>query len=199
MTEPDLLLPDLLLPRAGQAVDRLLRRVVAAHGLTPTSLGVLGVLVRGRPAAHRDLAAALGVAPATLTPVVDALERAGEVVRVRDAVDRRVVRVGVTGAGSARYAAAFAAVGRELRARVPQPPPGSEAAVRGYLCAVLAALDGVVPPASADADGGPAPAPVGQVEPGGEGPHPAVELDGQRHLGGVGPRMAEPDAVEARG
>lgn len=199
--EPDPLLPDLLLPRAGQAVDRLLRRVVAAHGLTPTALGVLGVLVRGRPLAHRDLAAALGVAPATLTPVVDALERAGEVVRVRDAVDRRVVRVGVTGPGSVRYAAAFAAVGRELRARVPQPPPGAEAAVRGYLSAVLTALEGVAPqgPVSADAHGRPAPAPVGQVEPGRERAHPAVELDGERHLGGVGPRMAEPHAVEARG
>ncbi|MBW0135981.1 MarR family transcriptional regulator [Pseudonocardia abyssalis] len=179
---------DLLLPQAGQAVDRLLRRVVAAHGLTPTSLGVLGVLARGRPAAHRELAAGLGVAPATLTPVVDALERAGQVVRVRDAVDRRIVRVCVTDAGRGCYLAAFTAVARDLRRHVPPPPP----AVRAYLHSVLAALDG-----SADADGRPAPAAVVEVEPGREGAHLAVELDGQRHLGGVRPRMAEPDPAEA--
>lgn len=127
---------DLLLPRAGQAVDRVARRAVAAHGLTPTSLGVLGVLSRGRPAAHRELAAELGVAPATLTPVVDALERAGQVVRVRDVVDRRVVRVRVTDAGRERYLAAFDAVARELRDRVPPVPPG----VRDYLVSVLAGL-----------------------------------------------------------
>lgn len=127
----------LLLPRAGQAVDRLLRRAVAAHELTPTTLGVLGVLVRGGAAAHRELAAELGVAPGTLTPAVDALERAGQVVRVRDAADRRVVRVSATPAGRDRHAAAFAAVEDVLRARVPQPPP----AVRDYLRAVLAALE----------------------------------------------------------
>jgi DNA-binding MarR family transcriptional regulator len=131
--------PGLLLPRAGQAVDRVLRRAVAAHDLTPTSLGVLGVLVRGRPVAHRELAAELGVAPGTLTPVVDALERAGQAVRVRDAADRRVVRVSVTAPGRARHAAALDAVARALRERVPQPPP----AVRDYLQAVLDALDPV--------------------------------------------------------
>jgi DNA-binding MarR family transcriptional regulator len=137
MTAPDPSEPGLLLPRAGQAVDRLLRRAVAAHDLTPTSLGVLGVLVRGGPAAHRELAAELGVAPGTLTPAVDALERAGQVVRVRDTADRRVVRVSTTAAGRVRYGAAFAAVAGVLRDRVPQPPP----AVRDYLQAVLDALD----------------------------------------------------------
>lgn len=189
---------DLLLPRAGQAVDRVLRRAVAAHGLSPTSLGVLGVLARGRPAAHRELAAELGVAPATLTPVVDALERAGQVVRERDAVDRRVVRVRVTRAGRERYLDAFAAVARELRARVPPPPPE----VRGYLRSVLTALDepaGDEPVAgrSADAHGRPAPPAVLQVEAGRQGAHLPVELDGQRRLGGVGPRVAEPEPAEA--
>lgn len=136
MTPPDPTESGLLLPRAGQAVDRVLRRAVAAHDLTPTSLGVLGVLVREGPTAHRELAAELGVAPGTLTPAVDALERAGQVVRVRDDSDRRVVRVSVTATGRARHAAAFAAVTDVLRDRVPHPPP----AVRDYLRAVLAAL-----------------------------------------------------------
>jgi DNA-binding MarR family transcriptional regulator len=197
---PDALAAGLLLPRAGQAVDRLLRRAVAAHGLTPTSLGVLGVLARGRPASHRDLAAALGIAPATLTPAVDALERGGLVRRVRDTADRRVVQVRATDAGLARYAAAVDAAARELGARVP-PPSG---AVRDYLVAVVAAAEGAAVEetarartASAHPDDGPAPAAVAQVEAGGQGAHPAVELDGHGHLGGVGPRVAEPDPAEA--
>lgn len=193
---PDALAAGLLLPRAGQAVDRLLRRAVAAHGLTPTSLGVLGVLARGRPASHRDLAAALGIAPATLTPAVDALERGGFVRRVRDTNDRRVVQVRATDAGQARYAAAVDAATRELGARVPTP----SGAVRDYLAAVVTAAEGATACAgvtSADPDDGPAPAAVAQVEAGGQGAHPAVELHGHGHLGGVGPRVAEPDPAEA--
>ncbi|WP_372452458.1 MarR family transcriptional regulator [Pseudonocardia oceani] len=168
---------------------------MAAHGLTPTSLGVLGVLARGRPASHRDLAAALGIAPATLTPAVDALERGGLVRRVRDTTDRRVVQVRATDAGLARYAAAVDAAARELGARVP-PPSG---AVRDYLVAVVAAAEEIAygRDASADPDDGPAPAAVAQVEARGQGAHPAVELDGHGHLGGVGPRVAEPDPAEA--
>ncbi|QJY46748.1 MarR family transcriptional regulator [Pseudonocardia broussonetiae] len=219
---PDALAAGLLLPRAGQAVDRLLRRAVAAHGLTPTSLGVLGVLARGRPASHRDLAAALGIAPATLTPAVDALERGGLVRRVRDTVDRRVVQVRATDAGLTRYAGAVDAAARELGERVPTPPGAVADAVRDYLLAVVAAAEGAAVPgqalpgaatrvdgagaegaavvaargASADPDDGPAPAPVAQVEAGGQRADPSVELDGHRDLGGVGARVAEPDPAE---
>lgn len=198
---PDALAAGLLLPRAGQAVDRLLRRAVAAHGLTPTSLGVLGVLARGRPASHRDLAAALGIAPATLTPAVDALERGGLVRRVRDTADRRVVQVRATDAGLARYAGAVDAAARELGERVPTPPGAVADAVRDYLLAVVAAAEGAAVVAargaSADPDDGPAPAPVAQVEAGGQRADPSVELDGHRHLGRVGARVAEPDPAEA--
>lgn len=141
MTEPDPTEPGLLLARAGQATDRVLRRAVAAHDLTPTSLGVLGVLVGAGPAAHRELAAELGVAPGTLTAVVDALERSGHVVRIRDAADRRVVRVSATATGRARHAAALTAVTHVLRDRMPQPPP----AVRDYLQSVLDAMGGWAP------------------------------------------------------
>lgn len=130
-----------LLPRAGQAIGRGYRHAVAAHGLTPASIGVLRLLVEGGPASHRELAAALGVAPGTLTPVVDALERAGSVTRKRDGVDRRVVRVAISAAGRARFAAASAQVARTFGERLPQPPPEHDAIVRGYLLSVLDALD----------------------------------------------------------
>ncbi len=129
------------LPRAGQALGRRLRHAVASHGLTPTSLGVLGVLVAGGPASHRELAAALGVSPGTLTPVVDVLERAGSVTRTRDGADRRVVHVSISPDGRSRFADASAQVTRAFAEHLPQLPADQEAIVRAYLVSLLDALE----------------------------------------------------------
>lgn len=134
-----------LLPRTGHVVGHCVRRAVAAHGLTPASTRVLRVLAATGPVSHRELAAGLGVAPGTLTPVVDALERAGSVRRDRDAADRRVVRVSITTPGRERLVAAGAEVARALGARVPQPAPEHEVIVRDYLLSVLAALHDPTP------------------------------------------------------
>jgi MarR family transcriptional regulator for hemolysin len=48
---------------------------------------------------QHELAAALGIEGPTLTRHLDALEKAGLVVRVRDTTDRRAVRVEATDAG----------------------------------------------------------------------------------------------------
>lgn len=128
-----------LLPRVGAALARHQQRVAAAHGVTPTALGVLGVLVRDDRLSHRELAGRLGVTPATLTAVVDALEAADEVRRTRDRDDRRIVRLGITGAGRERWAAVSGEVARALPG-VPGVAPEDEATVRRYLVAVLAAV-----------------------------------------------------------
>ncbi len=126
-----------LVARAGAAVDRHRRRIAAGHGLTPTAIAVLAALdEKARPApSHRELAGRVALTPATLTPVLDALEAAGEVVRRRDGVDRRVVRLHRTAAGRARLARATPVSG------LPRPAPEVEPAVRAYLLAVLAAAD----------------------------------------------------------
>ncbi len=138
---PDVPLEELV-ARVGAAVDRHRRRLAAGHGLTPTALAVLAALddatVDGEvlPApSHRDLAGRVALTPATLTPVLDALEAAGEVVRRRDAADRRIVRLHRTPAGRARLAAATPVRG------LPRPAPDVEPAVRAYLLAVLAAAE----------------------------------------------------------
>lgn len=136
--DPQLMPLHRLLSRVGQAVSRYSRDVVAAHGLTVTSMGVLGVLADGSAVSHRELSGYLGVAPATLTPVVDALEVAGELARERDSADRRVVRLRITECGQRRLADAHGAV-VALRSGLPQPPPGEAEVVRAYLLAVLAA------------------------------------------------------------
>jgi MarR family transcriptional regulator, organic hydroperoxide resistance regulator len=130
---------EVLLSRVGAAVTRHRRRQAARHGLTPTAIAVLAALDagsgRGAAPSHRELAGTLGLSPATLTPVVDALEAAGEVRRERDRTDRRVVRLHPTAAGRTHLA------GAHSPSSLPRPAPEIEPAVRAYLLAVLAAVE----------------------------------------------------------
>ncbi len=119
---------------------------MAVHGLSATALAVLGALAHADALSHRELAGRLGVTPATLTPVVDALAARGDVVRQRDRDDRRQVRLSITAGGRDRLAAAFAAVAGALRERMPQPSPDERTVIRAYLLAVLAAVDTDGPP-----------------------------------------------------
>ncbi|HYH29539.1 MAG TPA: MarR family transcriptional regulator [Pseudonocardia sp.] len=130
-----------LLVRAGQALQRRARAAAAGHGLSATALEVLGVLVAQDAPSQRDLAGHLRLSPATLTPVLDALEAAGALVRTRDGADRRVVRIAVTAAGRERAAAAATGghgVGFE-------PSPQEAAVVRAYLVRLLDFLEDVDP------------------------------------------------------
>lgn len=113
----------MLLVRAGREVDRRRRAVAAEHGLSATALAVLQALPDAAGTSHRDLAGALGLTPATLTPVVDALDADGLVARERDLRDRRVVRIALTAAGRDRAAVAAGAVARDVAAWLPVAPP----------------------------------------------------------------------------
>jgi DNA-binding MarR family transcriptional regulator len=121
-----------LLVRTGRAVARARRP--DDPGLSPTARAVLVLVDVHGPCAHRDLAVALDVAPATVTAVVDGLERRGHVTRVRDERDRRVVRVALTATGRARLA------DEPPADRLPQPSPAEAEVVRRYLVSVLVAL-----------------------------------------------------------
>ncbi|MGE3287938.1 MAG: MarR family transcriptional regulator [Pseudonocardia sp.] len=101
--------------------------------------GVAVAPAGGAGRSHRELAARLGVAPATLTPALDALEHAGAVRRTRDPADRRVVRLAITPDGRHRLAQASPVL-RAAVGALPQPSPGDEEVVRRYLLALLAAV-----------------------------------------------------------
>lgn len=186
MDDPGDLALHRLLSRAGRAAARWERRAAAGHGLTPTGMAALAHLAAAGPCGHRDLAAALHLAPATLTPVVDDLERAGYAERVRDRADRRVVRVAATAAGLRRTAEAAPAVDALADGVLPGP---DRDVVRRWLLAALAVLDGGDSP---EAHGRPAPPPPGEVEARGEGPHGPVDVQDGRHLGRAVAGMVDP-------
>lgn len=137
---PELMPLARLVPWTGAALARHLQRAVAEFGLTPTSLGVLDVLADRHGLSHRELAARLGLTPATLTPVLDALEAGGDLQRERDPSDRRVVRLSITTRGRERQRTASARVSEVTQAALPHPPPEQVEIIRSYLLAVLAAV-----------------------------------------------------------
>ena len=63
--------------------------------LKDVDLDCLELINRQGPMSPSDLARSAGLHPATMTGILDRLERAGWVVRERDPSDRRVVLVGV--------------------------------------------------------------------------------------------------------
>ena len=102
-----------LVALAGHVTSQRFGRVMGRqHGLTSAGAAVLTVLnwgigrgvEQGKPgrATHAELARRCFLTPATLTGVVDTLEKAGYVRRERDDADRRVVWLVLTDAGRER-------------------------------------------------------------------------------------------------
>jgi MarR family 2-MHQ and catechol resistance regulon transcriptional repressor len=89
------------LMRAARAVTACLEHRLAAEGLTGTQLGVLEAILHKGPLTHRELGRKLLTSAGNMTDVVDKLEGRGLVRRVRDAEDRRQVRVELTRPGRA--------------------------------------------------------------------------------------------------
>jgi DNA-binding MarR family transcriptional regulator len=78
---------------------RHVRREDPTAGVPPAQLSALSVLVFGGPRTLGELAAAEQVRPPTMTRIVQGLEAAGLVRRVRDADDGRVRRLHATAKG----------------------------------------------------------------------------------------------------
>lgn len=93
-----------------RGVNALTRRVderLSDAGLTFIQTMVLHHLVARGASQPRDLSQVMAVRSQALTGLLDRLERAGHIERVRDQHDRRAVRLVVTEKGRAAYERAF--------------------------------------------------------------------------------------------
>ncbi len=82
------------------AIDRVCAHRLQAHGLSEGRFVILVVLLAaGEALAPHDLAARIGVTRATMTGLLDGLERGGLVARRRNRHDRRSVNIALTAAG----------------------------------------------------------------------------------------------------
>ena len=96
------------LRRILRATEQYERELAQAAGLTPAKLRVLQILSAetGRQAPPSRLAGRMGVSQATVTALVDQLEKRGYVLRERSVADRRQLLVRLTEAGAEALAQA---------------------------------------------------------------------------------------------
>lgn len=147
-----------LLRAYGIESNRLARRYAAAAAVHPTDLQALELLSRDElPMTVGALGAALGLSSASMTGLVDRLEAAGHVERVRDDADRRRVRVRMTGGALDAATAHFGPWVERLHGAMDELDDEGLAVVSRFLAATVAATRdaGQDAPAS-DADPRPA-------------------------------------------
>jgi DNA-binding MarR family transcriptional regulator len=91
-----------LLVRAAESFLALANRALARHDLSTTGREVLAVLEgAGQPLPAGKIAARVLVTTASMTAVLDTLERRGLLRRTPDPIDRRRVLIGITDSGRA--------------------------------------------------------------------------------------------------
>ena len=127
---------------------RLVRREDGTSGLTAPRLSALSVVVFAGPITLRDLAAAEGVTPPTMTRLVDGLEGDGLVVRRDDPTDGRAIRIRATAKGTKLLMNARAQRVAALTARVADLS-ADEQALLGRAAEVMERLSLPATPASA--------------------------------------------------
>ena len=127
---------------------RLVRREDETSGLTAPRLSALSVVVFAGPITLRDLAAAEGVTPPTMTRLVDGLEGDGLVVRRDDPTDGRAIRIRATAKGTKLLMNARAQRVAALTARVADLSPDDQDLL-GRAAEVMERLSRPATPASA--------------------------------------------------
>lgn len=114
------------LTRAAERIANELQPTLTAERLTAGQLGVLQAIEERGPTSLRELGQRLFRSGPNMTIVVDNLERAGLVRRVRSATDRRVVLVEGTAEGMRRLRRAYPAYLRTIRRFLAALPAGEQ-------------------------------------------------------------------------
>jgi DNA-binding MarR family transcriptional regulator len=104
------------LQRATHATLHLLAQELADLDLTASEINALGNLADGAQRTVSELGSAVGTRPATLTGILDRLERRGLITRGARPGDRRAVLIGLTARG-ARTAAVVRRAFRDVEKR----------------------------------------------------------------------------------
>lgn len=129
------------LRRLAQATRRLELEALAASGVTRVQAHALLAIDRMARPSMAMLARELGLAPSTVTRLVDPLVRSGLVERQPSPDDRRVVSVALSSAGRRtlrRVERDLEEVYRRVAAAVPS---GEQARIRSAIGALLAAVE----------------------------------------------------------
>ena len=118
---------------AGHLLSRRWSRLMSQqHGVTIAGGTVLALLAGG-DATPREIARRCWVNPATMTGIIDTLERDGLVERRRDAADRRQVRLSLTPRGRSLAVEVGMAIRVQLRPTPTELDPELATVVRRYL------------------------------------------------------------------
>ncbi|TYB39387.1 MarR family winged helix-turn-helix transcriptional regulator [Actinomadura chibensis] len=108
-------------------------RIIERHGISPAGYFLLRELIAEDGLRAGEIAKRMLVTPATVTSVVDTLERNGHVRRERSYRDRRGVMLRITDSGRRLVAEKSGPIGRDLGRLYSVVDEGDEAAVRRFL------------------------------------------------------------------
>ncbi|MGC5029924.1 MarR family winged helix-turn-helix transcriptional regulator [Micromonospora sp. DT229] len=127
-----------LLVVAGHLTGQRWNRYLAEeHGLTQAGMVTLMALAEHGELPHRAVAELCFVRPATLTGIVDTLERDGLVQRRRDGTDRRTVKLTLTPTGRDRVDALTAMIQARRPLTSVDADPTKAAVIRQFLLEVI--------------------------------------------------------------
>jgi DNA-binding MarR family transcriptional regulator len=123
--------------RMSRAVDLQSRQLAKAHELTGPQLICLRRIRTGEGLTPSALSNAVSLSQATVTGILDRLERRGLVRRVRSSVDKRVVHLEVTPEGVQLIADAPSPLSEQFRGRLAALPEAEQAAIDQVLRRVV--------------------------------------------------------------
>lgn len=121
----------------------LVGRMAERMKMNPTDMSAIGALVQHGPMGATELAAHLGIRTASVTLLIDRLERDGLVVRRRDHTDRRRVTVTETPAARQASVRAWAPVIGRIDEICAALPDGERAVILAFFGRLTAAVDSV--------------------------------------------------------
>ncbi len=123
---PDQLAEDILLAlrRIMRSMDIASRQLISKHGLTTPQLMCLQHMLEQGPMTTGMLAQAVSLSPATVTGILDRMERRGLVTRERRPEDKRRVLVAVTDVGRMAAEAAPSYLAERLTKALEHLPEG---------------------------------------------------------------------------